>query len=80
MFSSYYYAYMAACNDPSDDPPILIPVLVFEIIFGISMILQFFLEFKVEDSPLPVRDFGKIAYRYMKSDFIFDVIPLIPMP
>lgn len=42
--------------------------------------MKFFVEYYTEDSPLPERDLSKIAIRYLKNEFIFDFIPLIPAP
>lgn len=53
---------------------------MFETFFAISMLLQFFLEFKDEKKPLPIRDFGKIANRYLRNEFFIDLLPLLPLP
>jgi hypothetical protein len=67
-----------------DNPDFLVGndarLLFFESIFGLSIFLKFFCEFKTEESPLPVRDLSRIADRYLKGDFIFDVIPILPLP
>lgn len=80
ILSSYYYGYMASFHSKEDEPKVLVWVLIFEVYFGICFLLNFFVEYYTEDSPLPVRDLGKIAIRYLKNEFIFDLIPLIPAP
>lgn len=80
LLSSYYYAYMSTFGPRYQEGDIVVPTLIFEAIFGISVLLKFNLEFKLEDNPLPVRNYAKIADRYLKSEFIIDFIPLIPFP
>ena len=71
FLSSYYYAYLAAFDNEefhkSPDDGIKTPVLVFEIIFAVSILLKFNLEYEVDEQPLPFRDYGKIADRYLKN-------------
>ena len=55
-------------------------MVVFETIFGISMILNFMVEYYPDGSTIPMRNMKKIGMRYIKSQFLFDFIPLIPIP
>jgi hypothetical protein len=71
---------MGTFGPESYDGELNMTTLIFEVIFGISVLLKFNLEYKVEESPLPVRDYGKIADRYIKTTFIIDILPLIPFP
>ena len=80
LLSSYYYAALASFHDSEGNPKLVATTLVFELFFLISIVLKFFLEYKVDDSPLPVRDLGMIAKRYIRNEFLFDLIPLIPAP
>ena len=52
----------------------------FEFVFLVSMALKFLCEFTKDGAHLPTRDLKKIAERYIRSDFILDLIPLIPLP
>ena len=51
----------------------------FETLFGVSVILRFFVDYYEEGKQFPVRDFSAIAMNYLKTDFIYDFIPLIPL-
>ena len=54
--------------------------LVYEIIFFISLCLKFLYEYERDDAERVMeRDLGKIATRYVKGDFIFDFVPLLPL-
>ena len=86
LMSSYMYAYCSVFKQDIGEvnpgtTPLSFMVLLFEAIFLVSIILKFFLEFTVEDEPLPVRNMSRIAMRYLKSnDFIRDIVPVIPVP
>jgi hypothetical protein len=71
---------MATFGPETYDGTVNNTTLIFEVIFGLSVLLKFNLEYKVEENPLPVRDYAKIADRYIKNEFIIDIIPLIPFP
>jgi len=47
--------------------------------FAVSIILRFFVDYYEEGKQFPVRDFAAIAINYLKTDFIYDFIPLIPL-
>ena len=55
-------------------------MLIFESVFLVSMGLKFFREFTKDGQTLPTKDLKQIAERYLKTDFIYDLIPLIPFP
>ena len=80
LISSYYYAYMAAFQNPMVGEPLFNVMLFFETIFFISMVLNFFVEFVKDGQTIPTRDLAQIANRYLRSSFINDFIPLIPLP
>jgi hypothetical protein len=56
IISSYYYASMASFHNHEDEADILGPVLFFETFFGFTMLLNFFVEYNNDDSPLPIRN------------------------
>jgi hypothetical protein len=51
---------------------------IFEAIFYISFALNFIVDFKIEGQKRPVRDLKEIGLRYLKGNFLFDLIPIIP--
>ena len=58
----------------------VVTILIFESIFLIDLILSFFVDYKEESAPdKPVRDLGKIAINYLKTDFFLDFITLLPL-
>ena len=53
--------------------------MIFESIFLTQLILKFFVDYTEEESPdKPIRDLGKIALNYIKTEFLLDFITLIP--
>ena len=46
--------------------------------FILAMIKSFITDYSEEGNPLPVREFIKIAFRYLKSNFPLDFLVLIP--
>jgi hypothetical protein len=71
---------MAAFSDDINGVKMLHAMIVFEIIFIIDMCLKFFKSFTKDGETNPTRDLGLIADRYVKGSFIFDLIPLLPIP
>jgi len=47
--------------------------------FAVSIVMRFFVDYYEEGKQFPVRDLTSIAKNYLKTDFIFDFIPLIPL-
>ena len=78
LTSSYLYAYMAAFENIHDG--VLFHInLGFEVIFFLSMCFKFLYEHKKADSSKGTeRDLSKIAMIYLKGEFMFDLIPLLP--
>jgi hypothetical protein len=65
----------------AEEGPLTMVNLIYEIIFAISIMLKFLYEYKIEDAEQPpVRDLQKIGMRYLKDQFIWDFIPIIPFP
>ena len=71
--SSYHYIYLATFDNLKSWD------IAFEGIFLIEMICKFSLEYIPEDSTIPVRNIKKIAIHYLKTSFVYDLIPLIPL-
>ena len=78
--SSYFYAYLAAFDGASVGDQSFSIMLAFEIVFVLSMGFKFLCEFLKDGHNTPIRDLSEIASRYFNSDFIWDIIPLIPFP
>jgi hypothetical protein len=51
----------------------------FESLFAVSIVLRFFVDYYEEGKQFPVRDLTAIAKNYLKTGFVFDFIPLIPL-
>mmetsp|Transcript_10851 Transcript_10851/g.18162 ORF Transcript_10851/g.18162 Transcript_10851/m.18162 type:complete len:747 (+) Transcript_10851:337-2577(+) len=79
LTSSYFYAFMAAFENPKSGTFLWWINFGFEIIFLITMTLKFFIEYIPDGSPGPERDLSKIAMRYLKNDFMFDFVCVIPL-
>ena len=80
LISSYYYCFLSTFEEPDYSKPFPTPVIYFESVFLISVILKFNLEYQDLDSPIPVRNYSKIATRYFKNEFFIEALPLIPFP
>ena len=53
-----------------------------EIFFLSDLICNFFVEYipaKTEENKEPIRDFVEIGTRYLKGQFLFDFIPILPL-
>lgn len=50
-----------------------------EVFFTLSVLFNFILEFKQDGSMHPIRDLELIAKNYLSGNFVFDVIPCIPL-
>ena len=49
-----------------------------EIFFSVCILLTFITEYTPDGETVPIRDFMVIAEIYLKSNFIFDFLPIIP--
>jgi hypothetical protein len=54
-------------------------VVIFEAIFLIHCGLKFLVDFTIEGSKIPVRDISKISTHYLNTEFLADIIPIIPL-
>ena len=79
LFSSYFYAYMAAFENPKAGDIKFLAFYGFELVFLISFLLNFIVEYTPEGSSIPVNDISLISVRYLKTRFLYDFIPLIPL-
>lgn len=78
--SSYMYMYLAAFSVPEPGSTFyILDYFILTPIFGIDIIVQFLLDFKPEDSYTRVRDIFEIAKRYLRNQFLFDFIPMLPL-
>lgn len=80
LTSCYFYAFMAAFEKPDPGSWLFILDWSFEGIFLVSLLLNFITDYKEDGNPNPVRDLNKISMRYLKGQFTYDIIPLIPLP
>lgn len=78
IFSSYIYAFLAAfkMNEVSEDMNRLIYVI--EIVFVCSLLKNFLTEYRADGVAKPVRDYKKIATRYLSNGFILDFLMIVP--
>ena len=53
----------------------------FEVIFLIDMIVNFFLDFQTNSKTVKIitRDIREIVHRYVHGEFIWDLVPLLPL-
>ena len=77
LISSYYYAYKATFIDHSDWQINL--AIGFEAFFGVMMVQSCFLEYIPVGKTTPVRNFKMTAMNYLKTSFVLDFIPLVPL-
>jgi len=72
-------AFIACFGVPDQYLWFLIAEAIIEFCFFIDIVLNFFLEYKDDEDFKPVRDLKKIAIRYIKGVFIFDVLATLPL-
>ena len=78
LISSYYYAMISTLDHPKTKQSLGVGVIFFETVFAISFFLNFFVEFYSDGNRIPTKNIKLIAKRYLKNDFLLDLIPLIP--
>lgn len=79
LISSYFYAYMAAFRAPKPGDSLHYWMIVFESTFLLDMVFKFLKSFTKDGETVPTTDLAKIARRYLRGQFAFDFIPLIPI-
>jgi len=72
------YAHIAAFNYHYDSLN-LITLLFIESFFVIDAIINFNVAYMEETSKTIVKDRKRIAFRYLKGEYIWDFIPLLPL-
>lgn len=82
IISAYYYLQMTANHNRKEEVPLLnLGNVLFQTIFLIDMIVNFLLE-RLVDNPEHIvveRQVSKIALIYIKSDFLFDLLTILPL-
>ena len=81
LVSAYIYAFIAAHRVGEDDPMVIVCNIIFETVFTLDIATNFLLSFTNvgSGSDFPVRDVVKIAKRYFKGRFFWDLLPIIPL-
>ena len=79
LTSSYFYAYIAAFEIPPPGSFLFIVDWTYEVIFFMTLCFNFLVDFQVDGEPKPVRDYKRIAQRYLSGNFIIDFIPIVPL-
>lgn len=59
---------------------VIMVMFLLEVCFFIDIVLNFFLEFKYEETNQLERDIRKIGERYLKGEFPIDLLSIIPFP
>jgi len=81
IISSYYYLYIASFRYDSkfeSESAGFTTMIIFESVFFVHMMLQFILEYRIEDKNETIKNIIDIALNYLYTGFIFDLIPLLP--
>ena len=78
LFSPYIYISIAAFRVHPLIPYQDVLVWIIEGSFLLNIVITFLVDYKDEGDPIPVRDFNKIANRYLYGDFALDIFTLIP--
>lgn len=68
----------ATAKDYPFDTAMIIFWFLIEFLFGLDIVLNFLREFRDDNTFKPIRDIQKIAERYVKTQFILDMIATIP--
>ena len=74
-----YFAAFRLRQSPESLKDIMLIAYIVEAIFFVDMILNFFKEFTPSHTTVPTSDFQNIVAYYLQNQFIFDLIPLIPL-
>jgi hypothetical protein len=95
LTSSYVYIWLATfgegcaekdlvngvCTENSPDGSIIMKVsLGFELVFAFSILTRFLTDYTPDGETEAVKSLSKISARYLHSDFVWDLLPLIPLP
>jgi len=77
IYSTFSATYIAAFGFPTKRLYVVLNNLV-EVFFWIEIVLKFFERYKDEVEYKPVKSVRKIAYRYLRTNFIIDLVATIP--
>ena len=78
VMSSYFYSWLACYGDHYKKDTIETWVLILELFFLFSMGIKFLTNYTEEGEKFPVKDWFKIAKRYLNNGFVTDLVALIP--
>ena len=80
LLSSYFYVYIAAFQHIGvKDKWWLQYELIFELIFLTSILLNFLTDYEDENDGKVVRDIAQISMRYLKGNFFWEFLPVLPL-
>ena len=79
VLSSYFYSWLTCYGDHYEYETVDLVVIIIEIFFLVNMLVKFITDYTEEGEKFPVKDWIKIAKRYLKNGFITDLIPIIPL-
>jgi len=80
VVSSYYYGWIASDNKFHDSTNMIYVASILESIFLISIGIEFLTSYENPNvRGVQVKDVEKIATRYLKGGFLYDLIPTIPL-
>ena len=79
LISSYIYMWFGAFNDIGNHHLRGVVTICFELFFLFMMIINFITDFTRQGENKPVRNLHQISMRYLKGDFLMDLIPLLPL-
>ena len=74
-----YFAAFRLRQTPQSFNEIMMISYFVESIFFLDLLMNFFKEFTPSHTTVPTSDFQNIVAYYLQNQFIFDLIPLIPL-
>jgi len=79
LISSYVIKWFGDFNDSCSHNVLLKTAIFFEVTFLFMMIKNFLTSYVNQGEHKPVRNLHDIAMKYLKGDFIPDLIPILPL-
>lgn len=79
VVSSYLYAFIAAFENPNPGEMLFNITVFFESVFLVSICVNFLVSYEPDGEDYKVKDLTLISQRYLKGQFMFDFIPLVPL-
>ena len=79
LISPYIYAWFIVFGAPSAQSTMYKLSIFFEVFFFVNIIFSFFVEYREDGKLQPIRDLRLIAQRYIKGNFLIELIPVIPL-